>query len=148
MSTFQIDFRRNLRKLSIFIGNKKLACTLQKIAVKISALKLSISIILGYDFSPYLREKHSCLYSKFCEKSIFWHWILWKVRFSDTQFCENLVFITVNFVTSPFSSYWIWWRIRFSHNEFYEMLEIGLNRPLFSIHHSKHLLTQLLTMPM
>ena len=52
---------------------------------------------------------------------------MWRVRFSGNEFCEESVFLTLNFVKSPFFSYWFLWKVRFSNVEFCEKSENGLN---------------------
>ena len=48
------------------------------------------------------------------------YWILWKICFSDTEFCEESVFLKFNFVKSPFFTNSILCKVHFSHIEFYE----------------------------
>ena len=43
-----------------------------------------------------------------------------RVSFSRIAFCEQSVFLILNFVKSPFFSHWILRRVRFSHIEFCE----------------------------
>ena len=50
-----------------------------------------------------------------------------RVSFSRIAFCEQSVFLILNFVKSPFFSHWILRRVRFFHIEICEMSENRLN---------------------
>ena len=47
-------------------------------------------------------------------------WILWKMRFLKSEFCEKWDFIIANFVKNVISEMWILWKMRFQKCEFFE----------------------------
>ena len=65
------------------------------------------------------KHKKSGILRKWCKLSCLY-----------SEFCEESVFQVMNFVKSLFFQYWILWRVRFSNAEFCEMSVNGLNFPL------------------